>query len=266
MSKENAPCIGPVSLRDAYEVCPLSMKLSLDTALLKPKLRTRQSDSLFYCLKLSPRCFHCETVRIAKKLGKSNFIRDLLTITTAKPFQVPSTARTVKPICRAKNCRRSAWQDVGVYCEMHYNVIPYICSWGNERKTGSIMSVRLIEKLNGPQVLSRMLNRIFKSESPELTDVLSAISNPDPDGPRVYAIDTEFYQPHTGGGRKISEVAFADVKTGQIVVDAVLNDEKGAVEASTKLVAYKLLQESSTSQHVRQIHTAVEITNYVSTS
>jgi hypothetical protein len=58
------------------------------------------------------------------------------------------------------------------------------------------MSVRLIEKLNGPQVLSGMLNRIFKSESPELTDVLSAISNPDPDGPRVYAIDTEFYQPH----------------------------------------------------------------------
>ena len=88
------------------------------------------------------------------------------------------------------------------------------------------MSVRLIEKLNGPQVLSGMLNRIFKSESPELTDVLSAISNPDPDGPRVYAIDTEFYQPHTGGGRTISEVAFVDVKTGQIVVDAVLNDEK----------------------------------------
>lgn len=85
MSKENAPCIGPVSLKDAYEVCPLSMKLSLDTALLKPELRTRQSDSLFYCLKLSPRCFHCETVRIAKKSGKSNFIRDLLTITTAKP-------------------------------------------------------------------------------------------------------------------------------------------------------------------------------------
>jgi hypothetical protein len=52
MSKENAPCIGPVSLKDAYEVCPLSMKLSLDTALLKPELRMRQSDSLFYCLKL----------------------------------------------------------------------------------------------------------------------------------------------------------------------------------------------------------------------
>jgi len=121
------------------------------------------------------------------------------------------------------------------------------------------MSVQLIEKLNGPQVLSGMLNRIFKSESPELTDVLSAISNPDPDGPRVYAIDTEFYQPHTGGGRKISEVAFVDVKTGQIVVDAVLNDEKRAVEASTKLAAYKLLQDSSTSQHVRQIHTAVEM-------
>jgi hypothetical protein len=196
MSKENAPCIGPVPLKDAYEVCPLSMKLSLDTALLKPELRTRQSDSLFYCLKLSPRCFHCETVRIAKKSGKSNFIRDLLTITTAKPFQVLSTARTVRPICRAKNCRRSAWQDVGVYCKMHYNAIPYIYCWGNERKTGSIISVRLIEKLNGPQVLSRMLNRVFKSESLELTDILSAISNPDPDGPRVYAIDTEFYQPH----------------------------------------------------------------------
>ena len=139
MSKENAPCIGAVPLKDAYEVCPFDMKLSLNTALLKPELRTRQSDSLFYCLKLLARCFHCEVVRIAKKSGKSNFI-------TAKPFQLLSTTRMAKPICRAKSCRRSAWQDVGVCCEMHYTVIPYICSWGNERKTGSMMSVRLIEK------------------------------------------------------------------------------------------------------------------------
>ena len=121
------------------------------------------------------------------------------------------------------------------------------------------MSVRLIEKLNGPQVLFGMLNRVFKSQSPELIYVLSAISNPDPDGPWVYTVDTEFYQPHTGGGRTISEVAFVDVKTGQIVVDAVLNDRKRTVEASTKLVAYKLFQVSSTSQRVRQIHTAVEM-------
>ena len=100
---------------------------------------------------------------------------------------------------------------------------------------------------------------MFKSESPKLTYVLSAISNPDPDGPRVYAVDTEFYQPHTGGGRTVSEVACVDVKTGQTVVDAVLNVEKRAVEASTKLAAYKLFRESSTSQRVRQIHTAVDM-------
>ncbi len=260
MAKEFAPCIGPVPSNSIYEACPFNMVLSLNTALLKPTLRCSRPDRLFYCLTLSPRCLHCDVTRIAIRSGGANFARDLSTAKSAKPvFQVLPTAKVVKPSCRSKNCRRTPWQGVGVYCDMHYNVIPFVCSLTNKRKTGLVMSRSLIERLDGPQTLVEMANRNFEPDTSELTEILSAILNPNPDGPKVYAVDTEFHQPRTGGALQISEVAYVDVKTGQIVVNAILTDDKRAVDASTKLASHKVNQKSSTFKDVPQIRTAVKM-------
>ena len=247
-----APCISLVCKADAYEECPLKMELNWNTALLKPGLRKRQPDTLFYCLQLLPRCLHCEITGIAKKSGTSKLIRELTTIT---PSQTLLKARTTNSICRAKKCQRPVWQNVGVYCEMHYNVIPYICGFLNKE---SPMSVRLIEKLDWQQALSRMSSGLFKSNNFEFTDILSAILNPDPDGPRVYAVDAEIFMSTKGGTEIVIEITFVEVKIGQIVVDAVFNNGQRALEASTKLAAYKLAQKSSATQPVRQVHTISE--------
>lgn len=79
------------------------------------------------------------------------------------------------------------------------NVISFVCSMNNKRKTGLVMFRSVIERLDSPQ------------------------------------------------------------KTGQIVVNAVLTDDKRTVDTSTKLASHKLNQKSSTPKHIQQIRTAVEI-------
>jgi len=48
-------------------------------------------------------------------------------------------------------------------------------------------------------------------------------------------VDSEFHQPFSGGAIKTAKVAFVDVRNGRIVVNAVLGDDKRALDASTKL-------------------------------
>lgn len=74
-----------------------------------------------------------------------------------------SAAKIAKPTCRAKNCRRSPWQGVGVYCDLHYSIIPYLCSFAFRRRTGwNNMSRSLVEGLDGPRILVEMANRDFE--------------------------------------------------------------------------------------------------------
>ena len=123
-SKLNATCTGPPKsneTRPATAVspqpnisCPFSMTLGLDTALLKPTLRVRPP-YLFYCFTLSTRCLHCDTVNFGPKLGALGTRKILF------------AARKVKQICQAKKCRLSSGQNVGIYCDMHYMIIPYLC-------------------------------------------------------------------------------------------------------------------------------------------
>ena len=61
------------------------------------------------------------------------------------------------------------------------------------------MSRSLIEKLDGPIILHEMVDRLFKWQTSELSEILPAILGPHPNAPKVYAVDTEFYQPKSGG-------------------------------------------------------------------
>ena len=77
------------------------------------------------------------------------------------------------------------------------------------------MSRGLVGNLDAPKVLS---DQIFASKTSGLAHIFRAILNPDPNEPRVYAVDTEFYRPSTKGSSIFSEVAFIEVKNGQIVM------------------------------------------------
>lgn len=96
------------------------------------------------------------------------------------------------------------------------------------------MSRSLIEKLDGPSILHEMVHRLFKWQTSELSEILPAILDPHPNAPKVYAVDTEFYQSKSGGAIQITELAFVDVKTGQVVVNAAFDDQR-AINASRKL-------------------------------
>lgn len=223
------------------------MTLSLDTALSKPALRVRPP-YLFYCFTLSTRCLHCDTVNFGLKLGALG------------TNQIRFAAQTVKQICQAKKCRLSSWQNVGIYCDVHYLIVPYLChsvfGWGNKRLK---MSRSLVENLDAPGVLTGMSDRIFESKTSDLAHIFQAILNPDPNGPRVYAVDTEFYRPSTKGSSVISEVAFIDVKNGLVVLHAVLDDDKRAMEASTKLTLRKSNKESLIAKDAPQVRTATDL-------
>lgn len=75
----------------------------------------------------------------------------------------------------------------------------------------------------------------------------------------MYAVDTEFHQPYSGGAINISEVAFVDVRTGQIVVNAVLGDDNRALDASTMLALRKLDKKILTAKDVLQVRTAASL-------
>ena len=76
----------------------------------------------------------------------------------------------------AKTCRLSPWQDVGIYCDIHYLLISYLCAIGYRRTTGrSQVSRTLIENVNGPKVLAEIANRTFEWKDTDLANNLLAI-------------------------------------------------------------------------------------------
>lgn len=252
----NAPCIGPLSVKREFgavfpslfdEKCPFGMTLSLDTALLVPHLRTKLPNSLFYCFKLSPRCLHCDVMKASMASGRSGIF-------------VFSTIQTDKRFCRAKDCQRSSWRDLGIYCDMHYMMIPHFINLASGRPNGPPkMSKSLIGNLDGLRLQHEMAHRNFMCQNSDLAEILLAITDPNPNAPSLYALDTEFYQPRMGGALKITEVAFVNIKTGQIAVNVSFDDDHRAMNASRKLGPWGLGKKSSTAKHVHQVRNANEM-------
>ena len=54
----------------------------------------------------------------------------------------------------------------------------------------------------------------------------------------------------------MTEIAFVDVKTGQLVVHAAFGDEERAIDALAKLKRYTSKKTGSTVEHVQQVRTA----------
>ena len=84
-----------------------------------------------------------------------------------------------------------------------------------------------------------------------------------PDAPPGLAVGTEFHHSVREGQFRITEVAFVNIETGQLVVNAVFRDDQRAVDASTKL---KLLKSrltyfmiSSTSEQVSQVRNVMGV-------
>ena len=143
---------------------------------------------------------------------------------------------------------------------MRYLIMPYLCQsvfgWGKKRLK---VSRSLVENLDAPKGLTGMSDQIFEWKTFDLAHIFQAILNPDPNGPKVYAVDTEFYRPSTKGSSIISEVAFINVKKGQIVLHAVLDDDKRATEASTKLALQKSNKESLTAKDAPQVRPTTDL-------
>ncbi|RDL33841.1 uncharacterized protein BP5553_08209 [Venustampulla echinocandica] len=59
------------------------------------------------------------------------------------------------------------------------------------------ISRTLIERLDGRSVLHKMAIKLLRGSS-GLAEILLPISDPNPDAPRVFVVDTEFYQPEMG--------------------------------------------------------------------
>lgn len=117
--------------------------------------------------------------------------------------------------------------------------------------------------MNGSEVLAEISNHTFEWRNTDLANVLLAISNPDSDGPKVYAVDTEFHQPFSGGAIKISEVAFIDVRAGRNFVDAGLSDDKRALNISIKLARRKLDRKTLIAKEVSLFRTAASLSEQI---
>jgi hypothetical protein len=108
-----------------------------------------------------------------------------------------------------------------------------------------------------PSILHGLAHQAFPLWSSESKEVIQALLDSSPDAPNIYSLDTEFRYATHSGGHRITEVALVDVKTGQLVVHAVF-DPVRAFEASKKLELLQAQpkgQQSSSAEHVQQVHT-----------
>lgn len=89
----------------------------------------------------------------------------------------------------------------------------------------------------------------------DLAAILPVLLDPHPDAPKVYTLDTEFYRLESGQIR-VTEVAFVNVKTGRIAVNAVL-DEQRIPDATTKLRGFlRAQQQDPALQHIPTVYNA----------
>lgn len=217
------------------------MKISKDTAVMVAALRTKvgkgNPGNVYLVQQLPQRCLHCEVVR---ESGDQN----------------PLPHNTKGRICQFPNCNEPRWQNVGVFCTRHYGI------WGFLSKTGyagrrQVIDVprSFVEKV--PQFLQILATKDFRRKSDDkLAAILPVLLDARPDGPNVYALDTEF-RPLPSGQSEVTEAAFVDVKTGRIVVHTIL-EHKRTETAATKLSGFLRTQQQDPSapQHVPMVYNA----------
>jgi hypothetical protein len=75
-----------------------------------------------------------------------------------------------------------------------------------------------------------MANHTVKWNNTKLKAAIQNLLCPPPGGPKVYALDTEYSLRRTAP--EVTEVAFVDIRSGQVVVDAAFDDYRALVASS----------------------------------
>src|SRR5207249_3490209 len=113
-----------------------------------------------------------------------------------------------------------------------------------------------------PSLLCKLGHANFSTGHGSLESIIDTLLNPC--GPRVFAVDTEFW--NLSGKNQITEVAFVDVRTGEVVVHAVFDDHR-ALEASSKmsfLLRFIDRQAESPPRHIPMVRTVAEMARQIS--
>lgn len=159
--------------------------------------------------------------------------------------------------CLAKGCTNPIWQDVGIYCCIHYLACHEIYDLTRRR---SIPDFPKDFVSKAPGFIGQMGTQVISWKGTKLEPIFQAMSDP-LGGPNVYCIDTEFNK--IAGRQNVSEVAIVDLKTNRIIVHAVMNEQR-AIVASTKLARLLRLEHTKTDSieainHVRQVNTVKQM-------
>jgi len=240
----DSQCVGPLtphylhsnSIRfpEPGQACPLNLTISYDTAVMSA-VRRVSNGRVYFCLRLSRRCLHCDVVRKSRNVHTN-----------------PMPNKTIGRYCQATNCNIPRWRGIGVFCEAHYQI------WMYSQDNWRYQSVPDIPRSFADNIARfiQILNTKNFQLGFRLATILPKLLDANLDVANVYALDTEFH--HLPSGRvEATEVAIVDVKTCRIIVNAILDHSR------TGLVATRMLrflrsqqQDPSSPQHVPPVYTA----------
>ncbi|KAF6231255.1 hypothetical protein HO173_010587 [Letharia columbiana] len=206
MSNLNAPCKGPEYLRKGSETardtsCRFSMTMNLDAAL----------------------------------------IQAFFTIQIVKPVLPPEFAvYTVKQWILIRSWETQTQFNFCLQPDKSIEPVePRLVVFRHARPDElKSREVSLIENVNGLKVLAETSNHTFEWRNPDLANILLAISNPDSDGPKVYADWPD-------------------------CVNAALGDDKRALDTSIKLARRKLDGKTLTAKDVPLVRTAAALSEQI---
>jgi hypothetical protein len=206
-------------------------------AALHIKVGKGSPGNVYLVLQLPQRCLHCKVVQ---ESGDQN----------------PLPHNTKGRICQFPNCNELRWQNVGVFCIRHYGI------WRLFSKTGYAGRRQVIDVPRSfaekvPRFLQILATKDFRRKiDDKLAAILPVLLDARSDGPNIYALDTEFRRLPLGQF-EIAEASFVDVKTGRIVVHAVL-EHKRTETVATKLSGFLRTQQQDPSapQHVPMVYNA----------
>ncbi|KAH8817215.1 hypothetical protein F5884DRAFT_830312 [Xylogone sp. PMI_703] len=242
VSATGSQCFGP-SPRRSPQPCPFSITITKDTAIMFSQMRQRKF-RLYLVLRLSPRCIHCRLLAYQQS-----------------SVELPNN--TKGNLCQFPNCRQQRWQGVGTLCVHHYGVWCWSSDlWKTIYRGIPDVPPGFAEKT--PAYSKNFATKRYRlGQYPELSEMMSILSDTSPDAPRLYALDTEFRRV-AKGLIKVTEAAIIDVRIGRIVVNAVL-DERRIMEVSTKLGKFLSAQhqDPSAPSHVKTAYSVAGMAQQV---
>ena len=109
-----------------------------------------------------------------------------------------------------------------------------------------------------PSILRDLAHRDFKCTTSVMNEVLLALRDQCPEASNICPLDTKFHTLNPSGRVKIVEVSFADIKTGQVVVNTIFDDEQAfnaSLKLSTLYFQSKTQQTTSKTRIICQVHT-----------